>query len=84
MSPDTLDPVAFAAISRRGQLSDVLAGIEAADRAGLKVNINAVAQKGLTEPCAGSLGARRGMGITSSRSCRLGDIEAARFISIYR
>jgi cyclic pyranopterin phosphate synthase len=35
----------FAAISRRGQLSDVLSGIEAADRAGLKVKIDAVAQK---------------------------------------
>ena len=42
-------PATFAAISRRGALADVLAGIEAADRAGLKVKINAVAQKGLTE-----------------------------------
>ena len=32
VSLDTLDPAAFAAISRRGSLTDVLAGIEAADR----------------------------------------------------
>jgi GTP 3',8-cyclase len=52
VSLDTLDAADFAAISRHGALSDVLAGIDAADRAGLKVKINAVAQKGLTESCA--------------------------------
>jgi cyclic pyranopterin phosphate synthase len=52
VSLDTLDAKDFATISRRGQLTDVLAGIEAADRAGLRVKINAVAQRGFTEDCA--------------------------------
>jgi len=55
VSLDTLDADAFSAISRRGELDDVLAGIEAADRAGLKIKINAVAQKGLTETGAETL-----------------------------
>lgn len=45
VSLDTLDPVKFEEISRRAQLGPVLAGIEAAKAAGLKVKINTVALK---------------------------------------
>ncbi len=49
VSLDTLDPARFAALTRRGQLSPVLEGIAAAKCAGLRVKINAVALKGLTD-----------------------------------
>src|SRR5438874_3725545 len=43
VSLDTLDADKFRAITRWGELSKVLAGIDAAQAAGLKVKINAVA-----------------------------------------
>src|SRR5215471_13753678 len=46
---DTLDPDKFHAITRWGELDKVLAGIDAAQAAGLKVKINAVALKGVNE-----------------------------------
>src|SRR5450432_2899467 len=46
VSLDTLDPVKFRAITRWGELDKVLAGIDAALAAGLRVKINAVALKG--------------------------------------
>ncbi|MFB2532940.1 GTP 3',8-cyclase MoaA [Paracoccus sp. p3-h83] len=49
VSLDTLDPEKFAAITRWGRLPQVLAGIRAASRAGLRVKINAVALKGFNE-----------------------------------
>jgi cyclic pyranopterin phosphate synthase len=88
VSLDTLDAATFAAISRRGALADVLAGIEAADRAGLKVKINAVAQKGLTEESAVSLirwAHGRGFDVTFIEVMPLGDVEGAwsqRFIPL--
>lgn len=42
VSLDTLDEARFRQITRWGNLRDVLAGIEAAERAGLRVKINAV------------------------------------------
>jgi len=78
VSLDTLDAATFAAISRHGALSDVLAGIEAADRAGLKVKINAVAQKGITEDCAVPLirwAHGRGYDVTFIEVMPLGDVE---------
>jgi GTP 3',8-cyclase len=80
VSLDTLDAATFAAISRHGALSDVLAGIEAADRAGLKVKINAVAQKGITEDCAVPLirwAHGRGYDVTFIEVMPLGDVEGA-------
>ncbi len=48
---DTLDRERFRTITRRDDLARVLAGIEAAQKAGFtKIKINAVAIKGLTEP----------------------------------
>ncbi|MEO9968807.1 MAG: GTP 3',8-cyclase MoaA [Hyphomonadaceae bacterium] len=46
ISLDTLDPAKFKLITRRGGLDKVLAGIDAALAAGLKVKINTVALKG--------------------------------------
>ena len=49
VSLDSRDPDLFRHITRRGELSQVLAGIEAAAAAGLAVKINMVALKGLNE-----------------------------------
>src|SRR5690348_18378571 len=49
VSLDTLDPDKFRAITRWGDLAQVLAGIDAAQAAGLRVKINAVALKGVNE-----------------------------------
>src|SRR5256886_8422889 len=49
VSLDTLDPDKFRAITRWGELDKVLVGIDAAQAAGLKVKINAVALKGVNE-----------------------------------
>ncbi len=49
VSLDTLDPERFHAITRWGKYEKVMAGIEAAKAAGLKVKINAVALKGVNE-----------------------------------
>lgn len=49
VSLDTLDPQAFAAVTRRGRLPQVLDGIMAARDAGLAVKINAVALRGVNE-----------------------------------
>lgn len=46
---DTLDPEKFRRITRRDGLDSVLAGIDAAQAAGLPVKLNAVAVKGLAE-----------------------------------
>jgi cyclic pyranopterin phosphate synthase len=49
VSLDTLDPDKFRAVTRWGELDKVLAGIDAAQAAGLQVKINAVALKGVNE-----------------------------------
>jgi len=50
ISLDTLDEKKFADITRWGRLPQVLRGVDAALKAGLKVKINAVALKGFNEP----------------------------------
>jgi len=49
VSLDTLDPAAFAAMTRWGKIDQVLDGIFAAKAAGLAIKINAVALKGVNE-----------------------------------
>ena len=49
VSLDTRDPDQFHRITRWGDLSKVMVGIEAAAKAGLKIKINTVALKGLNE-----------------------------------
>ena len=77
VSLDTLDPDKFRAITRWGDLKQVLAGIDAAQTAGLKVKINAVALKGVNEDELPDLVAwahGRGMDITIIEVMPLGDI----------
>jgi cyclic pyranopterin phosphate synthase len=82
VSLDTLDPARFKAIARRGDFNRVLAGIDAAQRAGLAVKINVVALKGVNqddfEPMVRWAHAR-GMAITFIEVMPLGEIEPARF-----
>ena len=49
VSLDTLDSDRFTEITRHGKLEKVLAGLEAAKKAGLKIKINTVALKGQTD-----------------------------------
>ncbi|MEQ9693666.1 GTP 3',8-cyclase MoaA [Shimia sp. SDUM112013] len=49
ISLDTIDEAKFAEITRWGRLPQVLKGIDAAQKAGLRVKINAVALKGFNE-----------------------------------
>ncbi|MPZ54926.1 MAG: GTP 3',8-cyclase MoaA [Rhizobiales bacterium] len=77
VSLDTLDPNKFRAITRWGELDKVLAGIDAAQAAGLHVKINAVALKGVNEDELASLvewAHGRGMDITIIEVMPLGDI----------
>lgn len=50
VSLDTLDEQKFADVTRWGRLPQVLRGIDAAQAAGLRVKLNAVALKGFNEP----------------------------------
>ena len=77
VSLDTLDPDKFRAITRWGELDKVIAGIEAAQAAGLKIKINAVALKGVNEDELAGLIAwahGRGMDLTIIEVMPLGDI----------
>jgi len=81
VSLDTLDPDKFRAVTRWGEIDKVLAGIEAALRAGLRIKINAVALKGVNEDELGDLVAwahGRGMDLTIIEVMPLGDIGAGR------
>ncbi|SFR03692.1 GTP 3',8-cyclase MoaA [Poseidonocella sedimentorum] len=49
LSLDTLDEAKFAEVTRWGRLPQVMKGIDAAQRAGLRIKINAVALKGFNE-----------------------------------
>lgn len=77
VSLDTLDPDKFRAITRWGELDRVLAGIDAAQAAGLKIKINAVALKGVNEdeiPQLLEWAHGRGMDLTLIEVMPLGDV----------
>ena len=77
VSLDTLDPDKFRAITRWGALHDVLAGIDAAQSAGLKIKINTVALKGVNEdefPRLVEWAHGRGMDLTLIEVMPLGEI----------
>jgi GTP 3',8-cyclase len=81
VSLDTLDPEKFRAITRWGALPDVLAGVDAAQAAGLKVKINAVALKGVNEdefPRLVEWAHGRGMDLTLIEVMPLGEIGEGR------
>jgi cyclic pyranopterin phosphate synthase len=77
VSLDTLDPDKFRAITRWGDFDKVVAGIDAAQSAGLHVKINAVALKGVNEdelPVLVEWAHGRGMDLTIIEVMPLGDI----------
>ncbi len=77
VSLDTLDADKFRDITRWGELDKVLEGIAAAQAAGLRVKINAVALKGVNEdelPALVEWAHRRGMDLTIIEVMPLGDI----------
>jgi len=81
VSLDTLDPDKFRSITRWGELGKVMAGIDAAQAAGLQVKINAVALKGANEDELGDLLAwahGRGMDLSVIEVMPLGDIDESR------
>jgi cyclic pyranopterin phosphate synthase len=81
VSMDTLDPDRFRSITRWGDLGQVIAGIDAARAAGLKVKINAVALKGVNEDEIETLlewAHGRGMDLTLIEVMPLGEIETHR------
>jgi cyclic pyranopterin phosphate synthase len=81
VSLDTLDPDKFRAITRWGDLSQVIGGIDAAQATGLKVKINAVALKGVNDDEIAALLAwahGRGMDLTVIEVMPLGDIGETR------
>jgi cyclic pyranopterin phosphate synthase len=81
VSLDTLDPARFREITRWGDIQKVMAGIDAAQTAGLAVKINAVALKHLNEDEIPSLmewAHSRDMALTLIEVMPMGDIGASR------
>ncbi len=81
VSLDTLDAAKFKTITRWGDLSKVMAGIDAAQAAGLAVKINAVALKNLNEdeiPALMEWAHGRDMALTLIEVMPMGDIGEGR------
>lgn len=81
ISLDTLDPGRFAEITRWGRIEQVMAGIDAAQEAGLKVKINMVALRGVNEDEFDDMirwAHGRGMDLTLIETMPLGDIDGDR------
>jgi len=77
VSLDTLDAARFAEITRRGRLDAVLAGIDAAQAAGLAVKVNMVAMRGVNDDEIEAMMAwahGRGMGLTLIEGMPLGEV----------
>ena len=77
ISLDTLDAERFAAITRRGRITDVLEGIAAAQAAGLAIKINMVAMAGVNDDEIEPMMAwahGRGMGLTLIEGMPLGEV----------
>jgi cyclic pyranopterin phosphate synthase len=81
VSLDTLQPDRFKAITRWGDFAQVIRGIEAAEKAGIAIKINAVALKGVNEDEIEDLigfAHGRGADLTLIETMPLGDIEGDR------
>jgi GTP 3',8-cyclase len=81
ISLDTLRPDRFRAITRWGDMAQVIGGIEAAERADLKVKLNAVALKGVNEDEIEDLvhfAHGRGADLTLIETMPLGEIDGNR------
>ena len=81
VSLDSRDPARFRHITRRGDLGQVLGGIEAAAAAGLKVKVNMVALRGLNEDEIASMlcwCGEKGLDLTLIETMPLGEVEEDR------
>src|SRR4249919_4169 len=81
ISLDTLNADRFRAITRWGNLENVMAGIDAAQAQGLEIKINAVALKGVNEDEIVNLlewAHGRGMDLTVIEVMPLGDVDESR------
>ncbi len=81
VSLDTLDPDKFRTITRWGDFSKVMEGIDAAQKAGLKIKLNAVALKGFNDteiPDLLRFAHGRGMDLTVIETMPMGEIEEDR------
>jgi cyclic pyranopterin phosphate synthase len=81
VSLDTLDRGKFKAITRWGELGKVMAGLQAAEAAGLAIKLNAVALKGVNEaeiPEMVYFAHGRGMDLTLIETMPMGDIDGDR------
>lgn len=81
VSLDTLDPDKFRSITRWGDFAKVMEGIDAAQKAGLKVKLNAVALKDFNEdeiPELLRFAHGRGMDLTVIETMPMGEIEEDR------
>ena len=81
VSLDTLKADRFRTITRWGDFSQVMAGIEAAERVGLKIKLNAVALKGVNEDEFDDLiqfAHGRGIDLTLIETMPMGEIDADR------
>ena len=81
VSVDSRDPEQFRHITRRGELAQVLSGIDAAGGAGLKIKINMVALKGINEDEIASMlrwCGERGFDLTLIETMPLGEVEEDR------
>jgi cyclic pyranopterin phosphate synthase len=81
VSLDSRDPERFRHITRRGDLAQVLGGIDAAAAAGLKVKINMVALRGINEDEIAPMlrwCASRGHDLTLIETMPLGEVEEDR------
>jgi GTP 3',8-cyclase len=81
VSLDTLDSAKFRAITRRGDLSQVMQGIDAAERAGLQIKINTVALRDVNEDEIEDMvrwAHGRGFGLTLIETMPMGEIGADR------
>ena len=81
VSLDTLDPATFTAITRWGKLDRTLAGIMAAQAAGLAIKINAVALRGTNEDHLDELltwCGRHGFDLCLIETMPMGDVDADR------
>ena len=81
VSLDTLDPDKFRTITRWGDFARVMEGIDAAQRAGLKIKLNAVALKGFNEaeiPELLRFAHGRGMDLTVIETMPMGEIDEDR------
>ena len=81
VSVDTLDAEKFRRITRWGDLPKVIAGIDAAQAAGLKIKINVVALRGVNDeeiPALISWAHGRGMDMTLIETMPMGDVDADR------